>query len=137
MLDTEIKSYYHGITKNKVRKDILPGNTKSLWNAVKIAKDQNAEKLPNKLYKGGEEIEGKNACNEFAKFFDDKVKNIVETAMVDENIYNGVQKVQANNKMFMDEQSVRECILSLKIKNSEGFDRIPQRILIEGYSLSM
>ena len=41
-------------------------------------------------------------------------------------------KELANIKMFMDEQAVRECILSLKIKNSEGFDRIPQRILIEG-----
>jgi hypothetical protein len=27
---------------------------------------------------------------------------------------------------------VAECIKSLKIKNSEGFDRIPQRILIDG-----
>ena len=60
------------------------------------------------------------------------VKNIVETAMVDENIYNGVQKVQSNNKMFMDESSLKECILNLKIKNSEGYDRIPQRISKEG-----
>ena len=72
--------------------------------------------MPKKLYKGGEEIKGKNACNEFAKFFDNKVKNIAETTMVDKNIYNGVQKVQANNKMFMDELAVKECVLSLKIK---------------------
>ena len=38
MLDIEIKSYYHGLIKKKIRKDILPGNTQSLWNAVKIAK---------------------------------------------------------------------------------------------------
>ena len=34
--------------------------------------------------------------------------------------------------MFMDQKSVKECILNLKIKNSEAFDRIPQRILREG-----
>ena len=32
----------------------------------------------------------------------------------------------------MDQKLVKECILNLKIKNSEGFDRIPQRILREG-----
>ena len=34
--------------------------------------------------------------------------------------------------MFMDANSIRECILSLKIKNSEGYDRIPQRVLVDG-----
>jgi hypothetical protein len=28
--------------------------------------------------------------------------------------------------------SVRECILSLKLKNSEGFDHIPQRVQVDG-----
>jgi hypothetical protein len=32
----------------------------------------------------------------------------------------------------MDINSVRECILSLKLKNSEGFDRISQLVLIDG-----
>ena len=34
--------------------------------------------------------------------------------------------------MFMDELSVKECLHLLKNKNSEGFDRIPQRIMVEG-----
>ena len=34
--------------------------------------------------------------------------------------------------MFMDPVSVKECMQSLKIKNSEGYDRIPQRILVDG-----
>ena len=49
--------------------------------------------IPHKLHTRGKEIEEKNACDEFGKYFDNKVKNIVETTMVDENIYNGVQKV--------------------------------------------
>ena len=34
--------------------------------------------------------------------------------------------------MFMDAESVREVLSSLKIKNSEGYDRILQRILVDG-----
>ena len=44
--------------------------------------------------------------------------------------------IQVNvNKMFMDEDSVRECIATIKLKNTEGFDRIPQRILVDGASV--
>ena len=34
--------------------------------------------------------------------------------------------------MFMDPDSIKECVISLKMKNPEGYDRIPQRILIDG-----
>ena len=34
--------------------------------------------------------------------------------------------------MFMDKESIRECILNLKVKNSAGFDHIPQRIIVDG-----
>ena len=33
--------------------------------------------------------------------------------------------------MFMDQESVRECILTIKMKNSEGFGGIPQRVLVD------
>ena len=45
---------------------------------------------------------------------------------------NGCKKVEPETKMFMNPCSIRECILSLKIKNTEGFDRIPRRILVDG-----
>ena len=47
-------------------------------------------------------------------------------------VYNGKRRVTARNKMFMDSDSIRECALGLKLKNCEGFDRIPQRILVDG-----
>ena len=34
--------------------------------------------------------------------------------------------------MFMDIFSIREVLQTLKIKNTEGFDRIPQRVLVDG-----
>ena len=33
---------------------------------------------------------------------------------------------------FMTRDKVYECIKQLKPKNSEGYDRIPQRILLDG-----
>ena len=33
---------------------------------------------------------------------------------------------------FMDPISVKECMQSLKIKNLEGYDRIPKRVLVDG-----
>ena len=38
--------------KRKVRKNILPVNTTSLWNSVKIAKDLNVEPIPKNFLKG-------------------------------------------------------------------------------------
>ena len=48
------------------------------------------------------------------------------------NVYNGKRKVNAANKFFMSLEAVKSCMNSLKPKNSEGFDRIPQRILKDG-----
>ena len=40
-LSCEIKISYYGKTKQSVRRNRIPGNTKSHWNAIKIAKDIN------------------------------------------------------------------------------------------------
>jgi hypothetical protein len=46
--------------------------------------------------------------------------------------HNGRVKVGAiMNKMFMGPISVKEVMSSLKVKNSEGFNRIPQRIIVD------
>ena len=46
-------------------------------------------------------------------------------------MYNGiwkVRKVNAENNNFMTRANIEEAIKSLKVKNTEGFDRIPQCI---------
>ena len=50
---------------------------------------------------------------------------------MDPSVYNGVRKMVAGNEMFMSIGEVENCIRSIKIKNCEGYDRIPQRVLIE------
>jgi hypothetical protein len=70
--------------------------------------------------------------DKFAAYFDEKIRNILSTLDIKEGVYNGSRKITANMEHFMDLDSVRECILSPKLKNSEGFDRIPQRVLVDG-----
>ena len=67
-----------------------------------------------------------------AEFFSSKITNISNLLPISEDVYNGRRKISTNNKMFMDPDSIKECVMSLKMKNSEGYDRIPQRILIDG-----
>ena len=35
--------------RRRVRKGIIPGNSKSLWKAVNIAKDVNSNEIPTKM----------------------------------------------------------------------------------------
>ena len=66
----------------------------------------------------------------FAGYFDSKVTT--NKVNIDVNVYNGKRKVISNEVMFMDHDSILACIKTLKIKNCEGHDRIPQRILVDG-----
>ena len=36
---------------------MVPGNNKSLWDAVKIAKDKNIEKMPKQMFSNGQPID--------------------------------------------------------------------------------
>ena len=55
-LSIEIKTYYRNEKKFKVRQGIKPGNNKTLWEAVKIAKDQNIADLPDQMNQDGRDI---------------------------------------------------------------------------------
>ena len=55
-----------------------------------------------------------------------------ENTRVDPGVYNGTRKIFEGNEMFMSSMEVERCIQSIKVKNSEGFVRIPQRILVDG-----
>ena len=80
----------------------------------------------------GTQIEKEVLAEKVACFFDKKIRDLLEEVTINEDVYNGTLKVQPENKMFMDPVSVKEVLSSLKNKNSEGYDRIPQRILVDG-----
>ena len=49
-LNAEIKTFYFSKKKESVRKGILPGNSRSLWSAVNIAKDTGTDEIPKNIF---------------------------------------------------------------------------------------
>ena len=52
-LNKEIRDHYKSTKRKRVRKEIIPGNWRSLWRAVNIAKDLNQEDLPMQMNEDG------------------------------------------------------------------------------------
>ena len=48
------------------------------------------------------------------------------------NVYNGIRKVNEPDVSFMSKCNIKEAIMSIKTKNCEGYDWVPQRILTDG-----
>ena len=134
-LNYEIKNYFKQIKSKKVRRSLVPGNSKSLWDAVKIASDVNVTGLPDTLYQNGIELPKDKIADAFGDFFVHKVKTIIENTIIDPLVHNGHQKIQTHTEFPLNESDIMECVKSLKIKNCEGYDRIPQRILSEGIEI--
>ena len=66
----------------------------------------------------GCEISGHKVSNAFANFFEKKVNDIVGNTRVDDNVYNGAIKLNAQCEMFMTKINIKESIKSIKIKTS-------------------
>jgi hypothetical protein len=60
----------------------------------------------------------------FAHHFDMTIKEIISAV----NSSNSNRKLYSYKKFFVTRDEIRECLSSLKCKNSEGFEWIPQRI---------
>jgi hypothetical protein len=62
--------------KNKIRRQIKPGNSKSLLDAGRIAKEQETAQIPNKMCLDHDIFEGEHIAEAFAKHFITKVVDI-------------------------------------------------------------
>ena len=87
--------------KKRVRRGLVPSNSKTLGDAVRITKDLNVESIPKTLFSHNIEIQRTNLPDSFACFFNNKVNTIVESTNIDNNVYNGVRRVEADNKMYL------------------------------------
>ena len=86
-------SFFEINNKEKcIRRSLVPGNQGSLWNAINNAKDINPNKIPKNMKLKGTVINQNELAESFAEFFDSKVKSIVETCEVKNNVYNGIKK---------------------------------------------
>ena len=100
-LNKEIKCYFFNQKSKSIRRNIVPSNSKSLWDAVRIAKDMNISNLPDIFTLNEIEIAKTKAPEAFAQFFHDKVEKIVRETLIDDGIHNGFKKVNSENKFFM------------------------------------
>ena len=71
----------------------------------------------------------------FAEYFSDKISGLLFNVAIDPNVYNGRRKLEAQDINFMTSGNILRAVHSIKMKNSQGDDRIPQRILIDGISI--
>ena len=99
-----------------VRKNLKPGNTKSLWKAVNTAKDIGSSPIPCSMTFGDAVVREHERSDYFASFFEEKVKIITEQVKVEQDVYNGRRKIDAISQMFMGPKEVIECIKSIKCK---------------------
>jgi hypothetical protein len=68
---------------------VIPGNTGSLWKAVKIANDVNISSLPQRMYFNQKEIEPNCLEDMFAQHFDMKIKDVISEVKVELNSHIG------------------------------------------------
>ena len=88
--------------------------------------------LPETLFENKVKLDPANHATAFANFFSNKVNTIVNQTHVDPGVYNGLPKINCECSFFMSPADILECLKTIKTKNCEGFDRIPQRVLSDG-----
>ena len=76
-----------------MRKGILPGNSKSLWKAVKIVKNVSPALITINMTINNTVIPSHNVADSFTIFFEEKVARIVGETVVNQNVYNGCRKI--------------------------------------------
>ena len=135
-LNFEIKHYFANIKTNSIRKKIIPGNSKTLWDAVKISKNINIPSIPANMKLNNITVENNELPDAFANHFINKVNAIVNEQIVDDTVHNGHRKLWTVDHHFMSIDKIVEAVKSLKTnKTCEGYDRIPQKILTDGIEI--
>ena len=124
-MSKEIRTTFANLKIGRVKRAAKGGNI-NLWKAVKKAKNVNVDTIPTNLTLGGTPIAAGQAANSFAHYFHDKVKlNVNKTSVNVNGVYNGNCKLIVQNRNFMTENDVKECLAELNSKKCEGFDHVP------------
>ena len=88
-MNVEIKNHFYERKKQNKRRNIRPGNGKSLWRAVSEAKDLNEEDIPDKMFKNGVRVETEDLEEAFAELFESKINLLSDNARITDTVYNG------------------------------------------------
>ena len=104
-------------------RNIILGNTKSLWQAVKNRKDQCINELPKKMHLNNSEIKNEELPDKFADFFENKIKTIVNVTQINKEVYNGQRKMfhNSNDYNIMTQSDIRNAIMNIKVNKTGLF----------------
>ena len=132
ILNKQIRNSIFEEQKQQVRRKIKPGNSKTLWESVKIASDKELITIPEQMHLNQIPVMKEDRSEAFANFFKEKVESLARSCTIEQNVYNGEKILNSTNENFMTEYNILQILKTLKIKNCEGFDRIPLRVFNEG-----
>lgn len=134
-LNKEIKCHFFQTKRDLIKRKISNNNNNGIWKAVKIAKNQGTDDIPYNLTIGNTDVAPEDKADAFAQFFSEKTERLVGKSRVDQNVYNGKNKLLVVDRFFMTEEDIRESLSSLNPKKCEGYDRIPVKILYDAREL--
>ncbi len=103
-----------------IRRKVIPGNNKSLWDAVKIAKDIKPTPLPPILTRNETSYDRSVAPTAFSEYFKSKISVIEESMTINENMWNGKKIINSESFNFMTPERVEDCLKNLKSKKLRG-----------------
>ena len=133
-LNKQIKAHFFE-SKRKLILNKVTSDQNNIWKAVKIAKGCSGNKIPRNLTVRGSSIDPENLAEAFAVFFHEKVEHYKNEAVLNSLVYNGGNKLIVGDRFFMDVNSISKCLTTLKPKTSEGYDRIPVKIVFDARDL--
>jgi hypothetical protein len=135
-LGKEIKRIKEMSRQEKIRQKILSGGQAGLWKGLHLALDKAVEQIPNEIRWDNKTImKSSEKAQAFADFFCAKTKSLVEENSVQDDVENGEKVVDAEETNYVTLGRTVEIMKNLQQKNCYGCDRIPLRILRDGYSV--
>ena len=89
------------------------------------------------MFEDDVQIEEDEIPESFAAHFERKILGLSAGVLMNPNVYNGRNKFVGDvaNVNFMTAANIKRAVLTIKMKNLEGDDRIPKRILIDGIEI--
>ena len=135
-LGKEIKRIKEISRQAKIRQKILSGGQAGLWKGLHLALDKVVDQIPNEIQWGNKTItKSSEKAQAFADFFHAKTRNMIEENKVQDDVDNGEKVMDAEEANYVALDKTIEIMKNLQQKNSYGCDRIPLRILRDGYSV--
>jgi hypothetical protein len=132
-VERKIKNQIIKSETDKIRSQVLVGGSQGLWKGVRMAQDRPIERIPTEMILEEQTVNSRTEqAQAFAKIFQDKIRDITNECAIEDEIYNGQRRVEAEDEDIFTLEHVRNILSEIKPKNSYGYDNIPMRILKDG-----